>query len=249
LTYHDSDGPGDSPVDIENEDIIAAMKEMRGYIDITPGDFMEIYRFAYNHAVARIARSMSAEDVMTREVITVFEDTELNEAAERMAEANISGIPVVDTNHSVIGVISEKDFLERMGASPTGSFMGVISQCLKNKGCLVLPIRGKAAGEIMSTPAVTVGPDISLAEISQIFREKQINRVPVVDSAGKLIGIVERLLAFVLVLFGQYSAVGLIIAAKSILRFRNTKHSEYVLVGTLLSFGIAIFLALMISEL
>ena len=192
MTYHDSDGPGDSPVDIENEDIIAAMKEMRGYIDITPADFMEIYRFAYNHAVGRIARSMSAEDVMTREVITVFEDTALTEAAERMAEANISGIPVVDTNHSVIGVISEKDFLERMGASPTGSFMGVISQCLKNKGCLVLPIRGKSAGDIMSTPAVTVGPELPLAEISQIFREKQINRVPVVDSASNLIGIVSR---------------------------------------------------------
>jgi hypothetical protein len=67
-------------------------------------------------------------------------------------------------------------------------------------------------------------------------------------NAGKLIGIVERLLAFLLILFGQYSAVGLIIAAKSILRFRNTKQSEYVLVGTLLSFGIAIFLALLVSK-
>ncbi|MGM0531027.1 MAG: DUF3307 domain-containing protein [Bacteroidota bacterium] len=67
-------------------------------------------------------------------------------------------------------------------------------------------------------------------------------------NAGKLIGIVERLLAFSLILSGQYSAVGFIIAAKSILRFRNTKHSEYVLVGSLLSFGIAIFLALGVSE-
>jgi len=68
-------------------------------------------------------------------------------------------------------------------------------------------------------------------------------------NAGKLIGITERLLAFILVLFGQYGAVGLIIAAKSILRFRNTKQSEYVLVGTLLSFGMAIFLALLVSQL
>jgi len=66
-------------------------------------------------------------------------------------------------------------------------------------------------------------------------------------NAGKLIGIVERLLAFALILSGQYSAVGLIIAAKSILRFRNMEESEYVLVGSLLSFGIAIFLALGVS--
>jgi len=77
-------------------------------------------------------------------------------------------------------------------------------------------------------------------------REEDARGLP---NAGKLIGITERLLAFVLVLFGQYSAVGLIIAAKSILRFRNTKQSEYVLVGTLLSFGIAIFLALLVSQL
>jgi len=82
--------------------------------------------------------------------------------------------------------------------------------------------------------------------MDQEVREEDSRGLP---NAGKLIGIVERLLAFVLVLFGQYSAVGLIIAAKSILRFRNTKHSEYVLIGTLLSFGLAIFLALMISEL
>jgi hypothetical protein len=80
---------------------------------------------------------------------------------------------------------------------------------------------------------------------TQEGREEDTRGLP---NAGKLIGITERLLAFVLVLFGQYSAVGLIIAAKSILRFRNTKHSEYVLVGTLLSFGIAIFLALVVSS-
>lgn len=67
-------------------------------------------------------------------------------------------------------------------------------------------------------------------------------------NAGKLIGITERLLTFALVLSGQFGVVGLIIAAKSILRFRNMKQSEYVLVGSLLSFGIAIFLALGVSE-
>ena len=77
-------------------------------------------------------------------------------------------------------------------------------------------------------------------------REEDTKGLP---NAGKLIGIVERLLAFVLILFGQYSAVGLIIAAKSILRFRDTKQSEYVLTGTLLSFGIAIFLGLIVSRL
>ncbi|MDZ7831865.1 MAG: CBS domain-containing protein [Desulfobacterales bacterium] len=187
-----SDDSGTSPVDLENEDIIAAMKEMQGYIDITPADFMEIYRFAYNHAVDRIARSMRAQDIMTQSVISVRKDTSLLETAERMAAANISGLPVVDSNDAVIGVISEKDFLKKMGAEPSGSFMGVISQCLKNKGCVALPIRGKTAADIMSAPAVTVDAARPLSEISQLFAEKKINRVPVVDSGGRLIGIVSR---------------------------------------------------------
>jgi hypothetical protein len=66
-------------------------------------------------------------------------------------------------------------------------------------------------------------------------------------NAGKLIGIVERFLALALIIMGQYEAVGLIIAAKSILRFNGTQKSEYVLIGTLLSFGIAAFWGILIN--
>ncbi len=66
-------------------------------------------------------------------------------------------------------------------------------------------------------------------------------------NAGKLIGIAERLLALALILLGQYEVVGLIIAAKSILRFNATQKSEYVLVGTLLSFSIAVFTGIVIN--
>ena len=66
-------------------------------------------------------------------------------------------------------------------------------------------------------------------------------------NAGKLIGITERFLVLALILVGQFSAVGLIIAAKSILRFRDNKKNEYVLVGTMLSFGIATILGILIS--
>ncbi len=68
-------------------------------------------------------------------------------------------------------------------------------------------------------------------------------------NAGKLIGIVERLLSLVFVLLGQYEAVGFIIAAKSLLRFAegDKAKSEYVLVGTLLSFSIAVFVGVSIT--
>ena len=68
-------------------------------------------------------------------------------------------------------------------------------------------------------------------------------------NAGKLIGIVERLLSLVFVLLGQFEAVGFIMAAKSLLRFAegDKAKSEYVLIGTLLSFSIAIFVGIAIK--
>lgn len=68
------------------------------------------------------------------------------------------------------------------------------------------------------------------------------------ENAGKVIGIVERFMALGLILAGQYGAVGLIIAAKSILRFNSPQKNEYILVGTLLSFGCAIMIGLLINQ-
>lgn len=68
-------------------------------------------------------------------------------------------------------------------------------------------------------------------------------------NAGKLIGISERYIVLALSLTGQFQAIGLLIAAKSILRFNTASKSEYVLVGTLVSFGIALFTGLLINQL
>ena len=67
-------------------------------------------------------------------------------------------------------------------------------------------------------------------------------------NAGKVIGVMERFVTLALILMGQYEAVGLLIAAKSILRYNNNQKTEYVLVGTLLSFGFAILIGALISK-
>lgn len=68
-----------------------------------------------------------------------------------------------------------------------------------------------------------------------------------IKNAGALIGNLERMLTIVFVLLGQFEAIGFIVAAKSILRFKDTDtaKTEYVLAGTFLSFGIAILCGLM----
>jgi CBS domain-containing protein len=161
-------------------------------LDITPGDFKEVYLKAYQHALQRLTRSVKVKEVMTAEVASVRRSTSISEVAELMARKKVSGVPVLDDEGSVVGVISERDFLRTMGDDQSGTFMDVIADCLRGGKCLTAPIRIRHAEDIMSAPAVTVTPDAPLMEVANIMARQSINRVPVVDATGKLVGIASR---------------------------------------------------------
>jgi CBS domain-containing membrane protein len=179
-------------MDISDEDILAAMKEIEGYIDITPSDFRELYLFTCTHAAKRLINSARAKDIMTKEVIFVKKDASIKEIAGLMARHGISGVPVIGDAGEVIGVISEKDLLSYLGSKETKSFMDILTQWLNNKEPISLPIREKKAEAIMVSPAIVVNEDTSVPEIMNIFTEKKINRVPVISQKMKLSGIVSR---------------------------------------------------------
>jgi len=185
-------GFGEFSINLSDEDILSAMKSIQGYIDITPADFNEIYGIAYRYAIERLSKLVTAADIMTTEVISIQLDTLLIEAARRIAENNISGVPVVGEGQIVVGIISEKDYLSKMGATENGSFMDIIAACLSNKGCVAMPIREKIAKDIMTTPAITAKADNSIFELSQILADNNINRIPVTTAENQIVGIVTR---------------------------------------------------------
>ena len=179
-------------IDISDKDIYEAMKDIRGYLDITPADLKEIYKFAYGHALERLTRSVKASDIMTSKVFSVRRTDPAREVARLMAEHRISGVPVLDADGRVAGVISEKDFLARMGVGGKTNFMAVIAECLLGEGCVTTSVRSQKAEDIMTSPSITVRADATASEISTIFTGRKINRVPVTDGEGRLIGIVSR---------------------------------------------------------
>jgi CBS domain-containing membrane protein len=181
-----------TPFNISDDDIIKAMKDIKGYLDITPGDFKILYRLAYTHAVERISHMFKASDVMTKNVFSVNKSTPIEKAAQLMADQGISGVPVVGNEGEVIGIISETDILSQMGSKNTGSLMDVITHCLESKSCVALSIFKKKAEEVMTSPAITVRAETPVTEIASVMAKDGINRVPVTDGKGKLIGIVSR---------------------------------------------------------
>jgi len=178
--------------EISDEDVYEAMKEINGYIDISMSDFRELYLKAYQHAIHRYEHSVKARDIMTKEVISVGRNTDLLEVAELLAKYDISGVPVITSEKTVIGVISEKDFLRRIVTSTSQNFMSVIAECLGNKGCLASSIHSGKAGEIMVAPAVTCRMETPLFRLSAMMNSHKINRLPVIDEKNRLAGIVSR---------------------------------------------------------
>lgn len=134
---------------------------------------------------------MKVEDVMTTEVWTVRSETPLKQAAEILAARHISGLPVVDEENRVVGVLSEGDvlFKERGAAEPRGLLASLLELGLPD---VESKLAARTAGEAMTAPAVTIGPKRPLAEAAGRMIEEGINRLPVVDETGKLLGLVTR---------------------------------------------------------
>lgn len=180
------------PIDISETDILEAMSTIDGYIDITPADFIEIYKVSYHHALNRLAKKRTAKDVMSRPVIYTRTDALLGDAAGMMAENNITGLPVMDGFSKVVGVLSEKDILREAGIAVNLSFMSILSRCMKNNGCMISSLNNRKVKDIMTSPAITVVETATLSEIAAIFNGQKINRVPVLDKNSDLCGIVTR---------------------------------------------------------
>lgn len=181
-----------SLVDITEQDVIEAMKCIPGYIDITPGDFKEVYQAAYALAVKRLFNTLTAESIMTIPVLSFDMSMSLPSAAALLAERQVSGAPVIDDDKRVVGVVSEKDFLLEMGVGEKPSFMKIATQCLNNETCMISALQSKNVGDIMTKPPITGSPAMTIGTVSALFADRQINRLPIVDQEGRAVGIVTR---------------------------------------------------------
>ena len=134
---------------------------------------------------------MRVEDVMTTEVWTVRSETPLKQAAEFLTQRHISGLPVIDAERHVVGVLSEGDILiKERGAAENKSLLERWFDITPSE--VVSKLEARTAGEAMTAPAITIGPRRPVSEAANTMIDEGVNRLPVVDGNGKLIGIVTR---------------------------------------------------------
>ena len=130
----------------------------------------------------------TVRDVMTTQVVAVRKDASFKEMITRMRTARISAFPVVDQGGKVVGVVSGADLLNKEAdqATSPGTIAGLLHFRFHEKAA------GVTAGELMTSPAVTIGPDAPVTEAARVMRDRRVKRLPVVNGTGHLIGVISR---------------------------------------------------------
>ena len=140
---------------------------------------------------------MRAMDVMTTNVITVVPDTSVQALATLLSERGISGVPVVDKDGRLVGIVSEGDLLHRAETGTERRIQRRRSRWLdtfaadQEAARDYVKAHGRSVQEIMTREVISVSDTTELADIATLLETKRIRRVPVVRD-GKLVGIVSR---------------------------------------------------------
>jgi len=146
---------------------------------------------------------MKIKDVMTKEVVTLSPDDTILDASLKLSDKRISGAPVVDSDGKTIGVFSEADILRKLKVTSKTLHMIYPSLC---SVCVSFQeeeteretieaykeVAGFKVRDLMTTEIETVAPELEVRDAIKKMVSKRINRLPVLDGTGKLIGIITR---------------------------------------------------------
>jgi CBS domain-containing protein len=133
----------------------------------------------------------TVKDVMSTLPVWVSETASFQDIAARLRECRVSAFPVLDGHGKVIGIVSEADLLvkEAVLAEPggiAGLLAGLVHHASRAKA------GGVTAAELMTSPAVTIGPDDTVEHAAKLMYDRKVKRLPVVDQDGRLVGIISR---------------------------------------------------------
>lgn len=180
-------------MNLNQEDFQNALRELDTYIDVSVEDLMEISRMAQKHAQLRLAEHLLIRELMTPDVISVKMDTPLCEAAQILLDQRISGLPVVEDQDRLVGIVTEADFLVAMGIPahhPSHNLWQTLESMFRHPPHTVnIPA---VVGDIMKRDVITVGEEASLHDAIRIMAKHHVKRLVVVNKGRVVRGIVTR---------------------------------------------------------
>lgn len=133
--------------------------------------------------------NITVGQVMTRDIHCVGADTPFKEISRRIVSSRVGALPVLDGNGRLLGIVSESDLLLKETGGER-SFNRPLLGWLT--GRTARKVAARVAGELMTSPPITVGPDAKLDVAARKMLAHRVKHLPVIDKSGRLVGIVSR---------------------------------------------------------
>lgn len=176
--------------DPSTKDILAAMRALESFMDITPSDAEALFKAAHAQVMERLRTSILVRDLMATQVLSLSPGDNVRPAAKRLAEAGVSGAPVVDGGE-LVGVVSVKDFLRLLGLSADAPPIALAAALLSGEACSGAGLESVPVRAIMTSAVHTISPDTPAFVAAQTMSRVTINRLPVTEEK-RLVGIISR---------------------------------------------------------
>ncbi len=138
----------------------------------------------------RHARAMRIEEAMTSEVVTIKQGAPLTEAAQLMSKHNVSGLPVVDVDDKLVGIITEADFLSAMNVEAHSLVQDMFQTIIRRRRAS-RPM-GTIVDDLMTSDPYTLKPDDSLQRAIEIMDRNKIKRIVITDDDARVAGLISR---------------------------------------------------------
>ncbi len=139
---------------------------------------------------------LKAKDIMARDLITVTPETTVEELAELLWHRRINGAPVVDSDGSLIGVVTESDLIDQTKRFHIPTVVSIIDSVLflEKEDKIEMEVKkmtGQTVADICSKKPVTIKEETQVDEIASIMAERNVHTLPVLTD-GKLVGLVGK---------------------------------------------------------
>ena len=138
---------------------------------------------------------LTAGEIMTRDVISVLPHTSIRYVAKLLVDRHVSGLPVLDEDQRLVGMVTENDLLKWSGA-PGEKQAWWLDMLAEGHGLAsdfldLARVEGEKVRTVMTTEVATIAETMPVADVAKLMVAKAIKRVPVLRN-GKLVGIVSR---------------------------------------------------------
>ena len=178
---------------LQPDDFVMALQELGTYIDVSVDDLMRLQQTAEKYARQRNRESLLVDKLMTRQIKTVHPASTLSDAAHSLVTNKISGLPVVDEDDKLVGIITEADFLRALGVPshhPGHSVWQTLENMFNHSAQLREP-EGQVA-DLMMDKVITISQQDTLHHALDVMKQNQIKRLIVCDEDRHVVGMITR---------------------------------------------------------